>query len=117
MLPAIATRYSTIGGLNAVSPFSSEKPAMKVWDSTRLWLRPKVSLESGSVVVWLPTGMGKLRGSITVSDTPLAMKNQSSPFRKPGFLPAASGRSPFSVLWWKGSSFEWHMYARRGNSV
>ncbi len=82
-----------------------------------LLLRPNTSLLPGFWVVWLPTGIGKLRGSNTVSETALATKNQSG-LDRPRIRgvahrrsPAArrracsssvgmqSGRSPLSVFW------------------
>ena len=54
-------------------------PAMKVCDRTRLSFLPNTSLLPGCAVVCTPTGIGKVRGSTTVSETALTTKNQSSP--------------------------------------
>ena len=55
--------------------------AMKVGERTRLRLSPNTSRLPGRCVVWTPTGIGKVRGSITVSEIALATKNQSLPWR------------------------------------
>ena len=65
------------GGRKAVLPLISATLAMKVCDRTRLRLSPNTSLLSGRSVVCTPTGIGKERGSITVSEMALATKNQS----------------------------------------
>ena len=86
---ATAARSSTSGGLKAVEPLVRATPPMKVWESTRLSARPNTSLLPGGPV-WMPTGDGNERGSMTVSEIPVREKNQSSvPF---------SGRSPLRVF-------------------
>jgi hypothetical protein len=77
----------------------SAAPAISVCDSTKLRFLPNTSRLPGRSVVWTPTGIGKVRGSNTVSDTALATKNQSSPLiGSHGTFDRSIGRSPFSVF-------------------
>src|SRR3546814_9390319 len=93
-------RYSTSGGLKAVLPLISATPPMKVCDATKLRFLPNTSRLPGRAVVWTPFGIGKVRGSKTVSDTAFSTKNQSSPrIGSHGTLARSIGRSPFSVFW------------------
>ncbi len=64
---------------------------MNVWATTRLESLPNTSRLPGRSVVWTLTGIGKLRGSITVSETPVKAKNQSC-------VPLI-GMSPFQKFW------------------
>jgi hypothetical protein len=75
---------------------------MKVCATTRLSFLPNTSLRSGSSVVWTPTGIGKVRGSMIESEITLIGKNHSSvlSFRKRGVTQGGrpSARRPLLFL-------------------
>ena len=89
-LVAIPLTAAMLAG-GSLAMLVSAAPRMKVWAKTVLCWRPNTSLLPGCSVVCTPTGVGKLRGSTTVSLIAVSWKNLSC-------VPH-SGRSPFRVFW------------------
>ncbi len=87
-------RSSMSGGLNVVSPFSSDRLTIRFSLNCDCRLRPNWSLDCARSVDCAPMAVGTWRASKSVSDTMPRLKNQSPP---------NTGRSPFSVFGLYGS--------------
>jgi hypothetical protein len=88
---ASATFTSWSTGLKRVEPWNSDAETMTVCANTVECVAPNTSSSSGRSLVWMPTGIGKLRGSTTVSEMAPNSRNQS--------VVPGSGLSPFSTFW------------------